>query len=95
MITLYQFPPAFDLPVSVSPFCDKLELYFCLTDRRYDTGAGNPMMSPIKMVPYVKLANGKKMGAPAGGGQSQSRTSSTAPRGDLCSRRPPRGPIMP
>jgi len=34
MITLYQFPPAFDLP-NASPFCMKLELYLRMTGLPY------------------------------------------------------------
>jgi glutathione S-transferase len=53
MITLYQYPPAFDLPVSVSPFCAKLEAYLRLTGRAYTTAKASPPRSPNGLVPYV------------------------------------------
>jgi glutathione S-transferase len=59
MITLHQFAPAFDLPVSVSPYCAKLELYFRLTGRAYETNdKGNPQKSPNKAVPYLTFDDG-------------------------------------
>ena len=53
MITLYQLAPAYDLPVSVSPYCAKLELYLRLTGRKYETKAAYIPKSPNKRVPYV------------------------------------------
>ncbi len=58
MITLYQFPEAFGLPVSVSPYCAKVELYFRLTGRAYRTAKGNVFKSPNKKVPYVGWPDG-------------------------------------
>ena len=54
MITLYQLPTAFDLPVSVSPYCAKVELYLRLTERTYETKQGNLFQSPNRKVPYVR-----------------------------------------
>ncbi len=54
MITLYQFAPSFGLPVSVSPFCAKLELYLRLTGRDYVTAAGDVREAPNGTVPYVR-----------------------------------------
>lgn len=59
-ITLFQFPVAFGLPVSVSPYCAKVELYFRLTGRDYVTAKGNVFLSPNRKVPYVKWPEGKK-----------------------------------
>ena len=53
MITLYQLPPAYGLPVSVSPFCTKLELYLRLTRREFKTETGDIRKSPNKKVPFV------------------------------------------
>lgn len=53
MITIFQFPPAFGLPVSVSPYCAKLEAYLRLTGRKYATAVGDVRKSPNKAVPYV------------------------------------------
>ncbi len=58
MITLYQFPPAFGLPVSVSPYCAKVELYLRLTGREYETAKGNLFKSPNRLVPYVRWPDG-------------------------------------
>jgi glutathione S-transferase len=59
MITLYQYPPAYDVPVSVSPYCTKVELYFRLTDRAYETAIGSNLKSPNKAVPYVGWPDGE------------------------------------
>lgn len=53
VITLFQLAPAHGLPVSVSPYCTKLELYFRLTDREFQTRAAYIPKSPNKRVPYV------------------------------------------
>ena len=53
MITLYQLAPAHNLPTSVSPYCTKLEVYFRLTGREYETKAAYIPKSPNKRVPYV------------------------------------------
>lgn len=53
MITLYQLAPAHGLPVSVSPYCTKLELYLRLTEREFETRAAYIPKSPNKRVPYV------------------------------------------
>ena len=58
MITLHQFPPGFDMPVSVSPFCTKLEMYFRLTGRKYKTGKGDVLKSPTRTVPFVRWPEG-------------------------------------
>lgn len=58
MITLYQFPPAYGLPVSVSPYCAKVELYLRLTDRTYGVAHGDVRKSPNKKVPYVRWPDG-------------------------------------
>ena len=53
MITVYQLPPAFGLPVSVSPYCTKLEAYMRLTNREFRTAVADLRKSPNKKVPYV------------------------------------------
>ena len=58
MITMYQFPTAYGMDFSVSPYCAKLELYFRLTDREYGTAKGNVLKSPNKLVPYVRWEDG-------------------------------------
>lgn len=58
MITMYQFPRAYGQDFSVSPYCAKLELYFRLTDRKYETANGNVLKSPNKLVPYVRWEDG-------------------------------------
>jgi glutathione S-transferase len=58
VITLYELPPGFDLPVSVSPYCAKVELYFRLTGQAYDKAMGDLRKSPNKNVPYVKWDDG-------------------------------------
>lgn len=70
MITIHQFPPAFGLTTSVSPFCTKLECYLRLTNRQYSTVTGNVLKSPNRKVPYVTLADGEVM----------------ADSGDICGR---------
>lgn len=57
-LILYQFPPAYGMDVSVSPYCAKLELYFRLTDRTYATEKGNVFKSPNRAVPYVRWEDG-------------------------------------
>ena len=59
MITLYQYPPAYDVPTSVSPYCTKVELYFRLTARTYETALGSNLKSPNKAVPYVRWPDGE------------------------------------
>jgi glutathione S-transferase len=59
MITLYQYPPAYDVPTSVSPYCTKVELYLRLTDRDYETALGSNLKSPNKAVPYVRWPDGE------------------------------------
>lgn len=59
MITLYQYPPAYDVPTSVSPYCTKVELYFRLTERSYETAPGSNLKSPNKAVPYVGWPDGE------------------------------------
>ncbi|MGF1466459.1 MAG: glutathione S-transferase family protein [Sandaracinaceae bacterium] len=61
MITLYQLPPAFDLPVSVSPFCAKLEVYFRLAGIAYETKEADYRKAPRGKVPYID-ADGQLMG---------------------------------
>lgn len=59
MITLYQFAPSFGLPVSVSPYCAKLEAYLRLTGREYETNDNaNQQKSPNNAVPYVTFDGG-------------------------------------
>ena len=58
MLTLYQIPPAFDLPVSVSPYCAKLELYLRLTGREYRTATCDFRAAPNGQVPYVQWEDG-------------------------------------
>ncbi len=58
MITLFQFPPAFGLPVSVSQYCTKLELYLRATGRGYKTETADLRKSPNKKVPYVGWPDG-------------------------------------
>ncbi len=58
MITLYQFPPSFGLPVSVSPYCAKLELYFRMMCHQYETAIADVRKSPNKQVPYVRWDDG-------------------------------------
>jgi glutathione S-transferase len=58
MITMFQFPTAYGQDFSVSPYCAKLELYFRLTNRKYETKNGNVLKSPNKLVPYVRWEDG-------------------------------------
>lgn len=62
MITLHQFPTALGLPVSASPFCASLEIYFRLTGREYQTNVGAPLASPTKSLPFVNWPDGEKQG---------------------------------
>lgn len=66
MITLYQLPPAFDLPVSVSPYCTKVEAYLRLTGRAYETAKGDVRRSPNRRVPYVAGVEGEALLADSG-----------------------------
>jgi glutathione S-transferase len=59
VITIYQFPTAFDLPVSVSPYCAKLEAYLRATGRDYRLATGDVRKSPNKAVPYVAWGDGR------------------------------------
>lgn len=52
-LTLYQLPPALDLPVSVRPFCTKVELYLRITGHDFETAPGDPRKSPNGMVPFL------------------------------------------
>ncbi len=61
MVTLYQFPTAFDLPLSVSPYCAKVEAYLRLTGREYQTEVGVVFKSPNRKVPYLRLPDGSMM----------------------------------
>ena len=61
MITVYQLPQAFDLPVSVSPFCAKLEAYLRLTGHPYETAIGDKFKAPAGTMPYVKMPNGSML----------------------------------
>lgn len=61
-IMLHQFPPAFGLPVSVSPYCAKLEAYLRVTKREYTTTKGLPMGAPTKTVPFVTWEDGSRTG---------------------------------
>ena len=58
MVTMYQFPIGYKMPVSVSPYCAKLELYMRLTKRDYKTEKGNVLKSPNKAVPYLRWDDG-------------------------------------
>lgn len=58
---MIQLPPAFGLPVSVSPYCTKVELYFRLTDREYQTTSDGLRRSPNGKVPYVRWADGTRL----------------------------------
>lgn len=59
MITLYQLPCAFGLPVSVSPYCTKLELYLRLTRREHGIAPANLRQSPNRKVPYIAWSDGR------------------------------------
>lgn len=61
MITLYQLPCAFGLPVSVSPYCTKLELYLRLTKREHGIAPANLRQSPNRKVPYVEWPDGRRL----------------------------------
>ena len=58
MLTVYQIPPAFDLPVSVSPYCTKLEVYLRLTAREYTMEVCDLRAAPNGQVPYVRWEDG-------------------------------------
>ena len=58
-ITLHQLPRAFGLPVSVSPFCTKLEAYFRLAGLDYRVVEVGPNKSPTGEVPFVTLPGGR------------------------------------
>lgn len=58
MITLHELPSGFGLPVSVSPYCAKVEVYCRLTGRPYDKTSGDIRKSPNRLVPYVKWPDG-------------------------------------
>jgi len=53
MITLYEFPAAYGMAVSVSPYCAKVEAYLRLTGHAYEKAKGNVLKSPTKTVPYI------------------------------------------
>ena len=59
MVTLYQLPSAFGLPVSVSPFCTKLEAYLKLAGHDYRVVTGGPQKSPTRRVPFVTFGDGR------------------------------------
>ena len=59
MITLYQLPTAFGLPVSVSPYCSKLEAYFRLAGHEYQVEDADLRKSPNKKVPYIAWPDGR------------------------------------
>ena len=61
-MTLYQFPTAFDLPISVSPYSAKLEVYLAITGREYATAQGNLIQAPTRTMPYVRWADGSLQG---------------------------------
>ncbi len=57
MLTLYQFPPVWDLP-NVSPFCLKMETYLRMTQIPYKSHyATNLRRSPKRKLPYIKDGN--------------------------------------
>lgn len=55
---LFQFAPAFGLPVSESPFCTKVEIYLRLTQTEYSCEVGRPRKSPNSQVPYAMWPDG-------------------------------------
>lgn len=61
-LTLFQFPPAFGLPISESPPCAKVEVYCRLTETPYSLDLGDPRKSPNKMVPFVRWPDGTLQG---------------------------------
>ena len=61
MITLYQFPPAFGLPVSASQFCTKIELYLRLTGRDYEVATADLCKSPERQAPWVTWPDGHSL----------------------------------
>ena len=60
-LTLYQLPPALGLPVSVSPFCTKVELYLRITGHEFATEPGDPRKSPNGMVPFLDGIEGQTL----------------------------------
>ncbi len=58
MITLYQFPPAFDRPYSLSPFCAKLEAYLRLANVEHTVAEANPQRAPKGKAPYIRHDGG-------------------------------------
>ncbi len=52
-LTLHQFPPAFGLPFSVSPFCAKLEAYLRTAGVDYTCGPPRLPSAPKKKVPFI------------------------------------------
>ena len=61
VITLHQLPTAFGLPVSVSPFCTKLEAYLKLAGHDYRVVTGGPNRSPTRRMPFVSLSDGRTL----------------------------------
>ncbi len=60
-VTLYQLPRAYGLPVSVSPFCVKLEAYFRLAGIDYVSKLGEHRRAPLGKLPYIEF-EGRLMG---------------------------------
>lgn len=60
-LTLFQLPPGLGLPVSLSPFCTKVELYLRITGHDFETAAGDPRKSPNGMVPFLGGIEGERL----------------------------------